>query len=61
VILDVVLAAAAILAIYLWSRRDRITHRTFHQPEPGQFVRPKQKKAKKSDQSEPDQSKDGRA
>ena len=46
VILDVVLAAAAILGIYLWSRRDRITHRTFHQPEPGQFVRPKQKKAK---------------
>jgi PiT family inorganic phosphate transporter len=47
VILDVVLAAGAILAIYLWSRRDRITHRTFHQPEPGQFVRPKQKKAKR--------------
>ena len=46
VILDVVLAAAAILGIYLWSRRDRITHRTFHQPEPGQFVRPKQKKSK---------------
>jgi inorganic phosphate transporter, PiT family len=47
VILDVVLAAGAILAIYLWSRRDRITHRHFHQPEPGQFVRPKQKKGKR--------------
>jgi PiT family inorganic phosphate transporter len=44
VILDVVLAAGAILGIYLWSRRDRVTHRTFHQPEPGQFVRPKKKK-----------------
>jgi PiT family inorganic phosphate transporter len=46
VIADVVLATVAILGIYLWSRRDQITHRNFHQPEPGQFVRPKQKKAK---------------
>ena len=50
VIVDVVLAAVAILGIYLWARRDRITHRTFHQPEPGQFVKPK--KRKKSGRSE---------
>jgi PiT family inorganic phosphate transporter len=44
IILDVVLATGAILVIYLWSRRNRVTHRTFHQPEPGQFVKPKRKK-----------------
>jgi len=44
VVLDVVIAVAVILFIYLWSRRNRVTHRTFHQPEPGQFVRPKKKK-----------------
>jgi len=42
--LDVVLAVVAITVIYLWSRRNRVTHRTFHQPQPGQFVRPKKKK-----------------
>jgi PiT family inorganic phosphate transporter len=47
IVLDVALAVAAILGIYLWSRRDRVTHRTFHQPQPGQFVRPKVKKVKK--------------
>ena len=47
VILDVVLAVTAIVGIYLWSRRDQVTHRTFHQPQPGQFVRPKTKKSKK--------------
>jgi PiT family inorganic phosphate transporter len=49
VIADVVLATLAILGLYLWSRRDQITHRTFHQPEPGQFVRPKPKKTKQPD------------
>lgn len=44
IILDVVLATGAILAIYLWSRRSQVTHRTFHQPQPGQFVKPKRKK-----------------
>jgi PiT family inorganic phosphate transporter len=44
IVLDVVLATGAILGIYLWSRRNRVTHRTFHQPEPGQFVKPKRKK-----------------
>jgi PiT family inorganic phosphate transporter len=48
VILDVVLAVGAILAIYLWSRRSQVTHRTFHQPQPGQFVRPKKRKAASS-------------
>jgi inorganic phosphate transporter, PiT family len=43
--LDVVLAVVAITVIYLWSRRNRVTHRTFHQPQPGQFVRPKRKKS----------------
>jgi PiT family inorganic phosphate transporter len=47
VVLDVALAVIAIVGIYLWSRRDQVTHRTFHQPEPGQFVRPKVKKVKK--------------
>jgi PiT family inorganic phosphate transporter len=42
--LDVALAVVAITVIYLWSRRNRVTHRTFHQPQPGQFVRPKKKK-----------------
>jgi PiT family inorganic phosphate transporter len=44
IVLDVVLATGAILAIYLWSRRSQVTHRTFHQPQPGQFVKPKRKK-----------------
>jgi PiT family inorganic phosphate transporter len=44
IILDVVLATGAILGIYLWSRRSQVTHRTFHQPQPGQFVKPKRKK-----------------
>ena len=46
VIVDVALAVIAIVGIYLWSRRDQVTHRTFHQPQPGQFVRPKRKKVK---------------
>jgi inorganic phosphate transporter, PiT family len=44
VILDVVLAAAAILTIYLLSRRGRIDAKHFHQPQPAAFVRPKRKK-----------------
>ncbi|HWR86138.1 MAG TPA: inorganic phosphate transporter [Rhodoglobus sp.] len=44
VIADVVLAAAAILTIFLVSRRTRVDHRHFHQPEPGQFVAPKRRK-----------------
>jgi inorganic phosphate transporter, PiT family len=44
IVLDVALATGAILGIYLWSRRNRVTHRTFHQPQPGQFVKPKRKK-----------------
>jgi PiT family inorganic phosphate transporter len=47
VILDVALAVVAIVGIYLWSRRDQVTHRTFHQPQPGQFVRPKKRKGSK--------------
>jgi PiT family inorganic phosphate transporter len=46
VILDVVLAAATILAIFLLSRRKRVDHRHFHQPQPGAFVRPKKKRKK---------------
>lgn len=41
---DVVLAVTAITGIYLWSRRNRITHRAFHQPQPGQLVRSKAKR-----------------
>jgi PiT family inorganic phosphate transporter len=44
IVLDVVLAVVAILAIYLWSRRSQVTHRSFHQPQPGQFVKPKKPK-----------------
>lgn len=44
VIVDVVLAVAAIVFIYLWSRRSRVDSRHFHQPQPGAFVRPKRKK-----------------
>lgn len=41
------LALAVILGIYLWSRRDQVTHRSFHQPQPGQFVKPKKRKGNK--------------
>jgi PiT family inorganic phosphate transporter len=44
VILDVVLAAGAILFIFLKSRRNQISARHFHRPEPGVFVRPKKSK-----------------
>jgi PiT family inorganic phosphate transporter len=44
IVADVVLATGAIVGIYLWSRRNRVTHRTFHQPQPTQFVKPKRKK-----------------
>ncbi len=47
VVLDVVLAAAAILTIFLLSRRKHVDHRNFHQPQPAAFVRPKKKKKKK--------------
>ena len=46
VVLDVVLAAAAILTIFLLSRRKHVDHRSFHQPQPGAFVRPKKKRKK---------------
>jgi hypothetical protein len=46
VILDAVLAAAAILAIYLVSRRGKISAKHFHQPQPTAFVRPKRRKKK---------------
>jgi len=42
-----VAAAAAILGIFLYSRRNRVDHRSFHRPEPGVFVAPKQRRAKK--------------
>jgi PiT family inorganic phosphate transporter len=44
VILDVVLACAAILTIFLVSRRSHISSKHFHQPQPAAFVRPKRKK-----------------
>ncbi|CAN5186629.1 inorganic phosphate transporter [soil metagenome] len=44
VVIDVVLAVAAILTIFLRSRRTRVDHRQFHVPEPGVFVRPKKRK-----------------
>ncbi|TBN56397.1 inorganic phosphate transporter [Glaciihabitans arcticus] len=44
VIIDVALAVATILFIFLRSRRSRVDANHFHQPEPGAFVRPKPKK-----------------
>ena len=44
IILDVMLAAAAILAVFLIARRRRIDARHFSQPDPGAFVRPKKRK-----------------
>lgn len=44
ILADVVLAVAAVLVIFLWSRRTRVDHRNLHQPEPGVFVRPKKKR-----------------
>lgn len=41
---DVALAVATIVTIYVISRRNRVDARTFHQPEPGVFVRPKKRK-----------------
>ena len=44
VIVDVILAIGAILTIFLRSRRSTVDHRHFHVPQPGVFVRPKQRK-----------------
>ena len=46
IIAAVVLALAAIIGIFLWSRRSKVDHRNLHKPEPGVFVRPKKKKRK---------------
>ena len=46
VILDVVLACAAILTIFLVSRKRKIDAKHFHQPQPTAFVRPKRKRGK---------------
>ena len=35
---------SAILTIFLVSRGKRVDHRTFHQPQPTAFVRPKKRK-----------------
>jgi len=47
IVVDMVLALGTIAGIYLWSRRDKVSHRSFHTPEPGQFVKPKKKPKKK--------------
>ncbi|QEO10294.1 inorganic phosphate transporter [Protaetiibacter larvae] len=47
IVLDVVLAGIAILTIFLWARRSHVDHRNLHQPEPGVFVRPKRRKARR--------------
>jgi PiT family inorganic phosphate transporter len=44
IVVDVVLAVAAILLIFLRSRRSTVNARQFHVPEPGVFVRPKKRK-----------------
>ncbi len=44
IVLDVVLAAAAIVGIFLWASRSRVDHRNLNQPEPGVFVRPKKRR-----------------
>ena len=45
IIIDVVIALVVIVGIFLWSRRAQTT-KSFHQPEPGQFVTPKKRKKK---------------
>ncbi len=50
---DVVLALLVIGGIYLWSRRNRVSHRNFHMPQPGQFVRPKKPKSATKSKSAP--------
>jgi len=47
IIIDVALAVTAITGIFLWSRRSQVDHRNLHQPEPGVFVRPKRRKARR--------------
>ncbi|QNO38607.1 inorganic phosphate transporter [Protaetiibacter sp. SSC-01] len=47
IVAAVVLALIAIGGIFLWSRRSHVDHRNLHQPEPGVFVRPKKRKARR--------------
>ena len=47
VIAVAIFAAAAILGIFLYSRRSKVDHRNFHTPEPGVFVAPKVRRKKK--------------
>ena len=47
VIAVAIFAAAAILGIFLYSRRSKVDHRNFHVPEPGVFVKPKVRRKKK--------------
>jgi len=47
VIAVAIFAGAAILAIFLYSRRNPVDHRNFHAPEPGVFVAPKVRRKKK--------------
>ncbi|MCS0498013.1 inorganic phosphate transporter [Protaetiibacter mangrovi] len=47
IVAAVVLALVAITGIFLWSRRSHVDHRNLHQPEPGVFVRPKKRKARR--------------
>ncbi len=44
VIIDVVIAVAIIVGIFLYSRRTQVTSRNLDKPEPGVFVRPKRRK-----------------
>ena len=48
VILDVILAVAAIVTIFLVSRRTKVSAGHFHQPQPAAFVRPKRRKKARS-------------
>lgn len=43
----VVVGTSIVAAIYFYSRRNRVDHRTFHQPQPGVFVKPKVRKPTK--------------
>ena len=46
VVIDAVLALAAILGIFLYSRRDSVDHKNLDTVEPGMIVRPKRRKRK---------------
>jgi len=44
IVIDAVIAVGVIGGIFLYSRRDKVDHRSLDTVEPGQLVRPKKRK-----------------